>query len=106
MIRSYRSAGKRLSVKNSRHLRWPISRPKVLNFHISGSIRRNAPVKSKLQHPPWPFEFWTFFVQMPPSLGRKAVQMPPPPGKLPDYCFNFSVASIIYASEAAYGNMV
>ena len=39
------------------------------------------PVKSKLQHPPSP--------------GRKAVQMPPPSGKLPDYCFNFSEASMM-----------
>ena len=29
-----------------------------------------------------------------PLAGRKVVQMPPSPGKLPDYCFNFSVASI------------
>ena len=35
------------------------------------------------------------FVQMPPSLGQKAVQMPPPLGKFPDYCFNFSVASVM-----------
>ena len=59
-----------------------------------------VPVKSKLQHPP-PGQspghliFWKIFVQIPPSPGRKAVQMPPLPGKLPDYCFNFSVASIM-----------
>ena len=60
------------------------------------------PVKSKLQHPPPPgnpraFEFLEKFCSNPPSPGRKAVQMPPPPGKLPvwDYCFNFSVASIV-----------
>ena len=39
--------------------------------------------------------FWKIFVQIPPSPGRKAVQMPTPQGKLPDYCFNFSVASIM-----------
>ena len=57
---------------------------------------------------PWAFEFLDNFCQIPPpSRDRsKAVQMPhhtvghisgdqmpPPPGKLPDYCFNFSVAS-------------
>ena len=46
---------------------------------------------------PRAFEFLEiFFVQIPRSPGRKAVQMPPPPGRLPDYCFNFSVAFIIY----------
>ena len=44
--------------------------------------------------PPRHLNFWKIFPQMPPSLGRKAVQMPPL-GKLPDYCFNFSVASIM-----------
>ena len=62
----------------------------------------NVPVKSKLQHPPRQppghLNFWNIFVQIPPSPGRKAVQMPPPPGKLPDYCFN--------CSEAVYVNMV
>ena len=59
----------------------------------------NVPVKSKLQHPqpqgqpPGHLNFWKIFVQIPPSLGRKAVQMPHT-GKLPDSCFNFSVASI------------
>ena len=61
-----------------------------------------VPVKSKLQHPPRQppghLNFWKIFVQIPPSRGRKAVQMPhhrsipgdqmpPPPGK-------FSVAFI------------
>ena len=45
--------------------------------------------------PPGHLNFWRIFVQIPPSPGRKAVQMPPPPGELPDYCFNFSVASIM-----------
>ena len=40
--------------------------------------------------PPGHLNFWKIFVQIPPSPGRKAVQMPPP-----DYCFNFSVASIM-----------
>ena len=39
--------------------------------------------------------FGKFFVQIPPSPGRKAVQMPPPSGKLPDYCLNFSEASMM-----------
>ena len=55
-----------------------------------------VPVKSKLQHPPRTFEFLENFWKIPPSSGRKAVQMPPPPGKLPDYSFNFSVASIMF----------
>ena len=45
-----------------------------------------VPVKSKLQHPPRPpagqpsghLNFWKIIVQIPPSAGRKAVQMPPP----------------------------
>ena len=64
-------------------------------------VSPNVPVKSKLQHPPpgqppppGHLKFWKIFVQIPPSLGRKAVQIPPPRGKLPDYCFNFSAASI------------
>ena len=68
-----------------------------------------VPVKSKLQHPPHGqppghLNFWKIFVQIIPSPGRKAVQMPPSLGKLPDYCFGFSVASI--ASEAVHVNMV
>ena len=43
------------------------------------------------QHPGH-LNFWKIFVQIPLSPGRKAVQMPPPTGKLPDYSFNFSVA--------------
>ena len=43
----------------------------------------NVPVKSKLQHPPHPraFEFLENFCPNSPLTGRKAVQMPPPPGK-------------------------
>ena len=59
-----------------------------------------VPVKSKLQHPPGQppghLNFWKNFVQIPPSPGRKGVQMPPPPGKLPDYFFtDFSVAFLM-----------
>ena len=63
-------------------------------------LKRYVPVKSKLQHPPRAtpghLNFWKIFVQIPPSPSGKAVQMPPPPGELPDYCFNFSVASIMF----------
>ena len=71
----------------------------------------NVPVKSKLQHPPPPratpraFEFFENFWKIPPSPGRKAVQMPSSPGELPDYCYNFSVACIML-SEAVHVNMV
>ena len=69
-----------------------------------------VPVKSKLQHPPSPQAFGfveNFFSKPPPpSLGQKDVQishhnsisgdhMPLPSGKLSDYCFNFSVTSIM-----------
>ena len=54
---------------------------------------------------PRAFEFLENFCSNSPLTGPKAVQMPPPPGKSPDYCFNFSVASI-YASEAVHVNMV
>ena len=46
--------------------------------------RSYVPVKSKLQHPPQAtpraFEFVENFWKIPPSPGRKTVQMPPPPG--------------------------
>ena len=45
-----------------------------------------------LGQPPGHLNFRKTFVQIPFSPGRKVVQMPLPPGKLPDYCFNFSVA--------------
>ena len=45
------------------------------------------------------FEFLENVCSNTPSLGRKAVQMPHqmplPQGKLPDYCFYFSVISIM-----------
>ena len=66
-----------------------------------------VPVKLKLQHPPRAtpghLTFWKIFVQIPPSPSRKAVQTPPPPEKLPDYCFNFSVASIMLLKLCMYG---
>ena len=59
----------------------------------------------KAQHPPLPhpipgqpprhLNFWKSFLLKSPSPGQKALQMPPPPGKLPDYCFNFSAAAIM-----------
>ena len=62
----------------------------------------NEPVKSKLQiSPPSPlatpraFEFLENFGSNLPSLGRTAFQMLQPPGKYPDFCFNFSVASVM-----------
>ena len=45
-----------------------------------------------------PLGIWIFgkvSFKFPPSPGWKAVQMSPPPGKLPDYYSNFSVASIM-----------
>ena len=45
--------------------------------------------------PPGHLNFLKIFVPIPPSPGGKGVQMPPPPGELPDYCFNFLVASIM-----------
>ena len=72
--------------------------PIVLFLHDQKKTATNVPVKSKLPHPSPPGQppghlgFWKIFVQISLSPGRKAVQMPPPPGKLPDYCFNFSVA--------------
>ena len=52
-------------------------------------------IEASTSPPPGHLNFWKSFVQIPPSPDRKAVQMPPPLGKLPDYCFNFSVASIM-----------
>ena len=85
-----------------------LSEPSIVKFidnqsehlsKLSNFISSYVPVKSKLQHPPGQppghFNFWKIFVQILPSPGRKAVQMPPPPGKLPAYCFNFSVPSIM-----------
>ena len=46
-------------------------------------------------NPPGIWIFGKLLFKFPPSPGRKAVQMPPPAGKLPDYCFNFSVASFM-----------
>ena len=51
--------------------------------------------------PPGHLNFWKIFVQIPPSPGRKAVQMPPPSGKLPNYCFNFS-DTLVYQSNRSF----
>ena len=55
-----------------------------------------VPVKSKLQHPPLAtpraFEFLENFCSNPLLTGPKSCSNAPLPGKLPDYCFNFSVA--------------
>ena len=44
---------------------------------------------------PRAFEFLENFCSNSTLPGPKAVQMSPPSGKLPDYCFNFSQASIM-----------
>ena len=54
-----------------------------------------VPVKWKLQHLPLLGNPQKIFVETLPPQAKKAVQMPPVLGKLPDYCFNFSVASIM-----------
>ena len=52
-----------------------------------------------LNIPPGHLNFWKIFVQIPPSRGRKAVQMPHyrsiPGGQMPPPMGNFSVASIV-----------
>lgn len=55
----------------------------------------NVPVKLKLQLSPPPPSPGQKPVQMPYHRPSSGDQMPPPPGKLPDYCFKFSVASIM-----------
>ena len=57
-------------------------------------------VKSKLQHPhsratPRAFEFLENVCSNSPLSGPKSCSNAPPPGKLQDYCFNFSVAFIM-----------
>ena len=60
---------------------------------------------SQIEAPTYPratpraFEFLKNFVQIPLSPGRKAVQTPPPSGKLPDYCLNFSEASVMLLKQ-------
>ena len=54
----------------------------------------NQSLNIPLGNPPGYLNFWKIFVPIPLSPGQKAVHMPPPLGKLPDYCFNFSVASV------------
>ena len=52
------------------------------------------------------FEFLENFWKISPSPGRKAVQMPPVQGELPDYCFNFSVASIMLLKLCMYTGLL
>ena len=69
--------------------------------NVSATICPRLPYQSNRSsnippgNPPGIWIFGKFFVQIPPSPGRKAVQMPPPSGKLPDYCLNFSEASMM-----------
>ena len=62
-------------------------------------IISNVPVKSKLQYPPRStpraFEFFEKFCSNSPLTGPKSCSNPPTPGKISDYFFNFSVASIM-----------
>ena len=64
--------------------------------------------------PPGRLKFWKILVRMPSSPGQKAVQMPhdrsisgdqmpPSPGKLPDYCFNVSAASFMLVNLCRRG---
>ena len=60
--------------------------------HTSSSVlmyQTNRSFNITPRPPPGHLNFWKIFVQIPLSLSRKAVQMPPPPGELLDYCFNF-----------------
>ena len=44
---------------------------------------------------PRAFEFLENFCSNSPLTGPKSCSNAPPPGKVPDYCFNFSVASVV-----------
>ena len=62
---------------------------RVVNGRLSLIVIPNVPFKSKLQHPPRAtpghLNFWKISVQIPPSPGQTAVQMPPPRGNNPFY---------------------
>ena len=71
---------------------------------VSSHAKRPSQIEASAFPPA--FELWENFCSSSPSLGQKAVQishhrfisanpMPPPQEKLPDYCFNFSVAIIM-----------
>ena len=92
-------------VQSNGHIHWPVESNPSLKWRGRRIVEFDnyVPVKSKLKHPPGQppghLNFWKIFVQIPPSRGRKAVQiphytsiqgdqMPPPSG-------NFSVASIM-----------
>ena len=72
------------------------------NKSVSVFLSFYVPVKSKLQQPPrvtpGHLNLWKIFVQIPPSRGRKAVQMPHhrsiPGDQMPPPSGNFSVAFI------------
>ena len=53
---------------------------RILMYQSNRSFNILPPPPGKL---PGHLNFWKIFVQIPPSPGRKAVQMPPPLGKLP-----------------------
>ena len=67
-----------------------------------------VPLKLQLNIPSPPgqplghLNFLKSFVQISPSPGRKAVEMTPPSAKLPDYCYNFSEASIMLLKLGMY----
>ena len=68
----------------------------IEQFHLMYQSNRRFNIPSRATPPPpgiW--IIGKFLFKFPPSPGRKAVQMPPPSGKLLDYCFNLSEASIM-----------
>ena len=75
-----------------------ISPPDIVS-PLAVSVHANVPVKSKLQHPPRAtpghLNFWKNFCSNSPLTRPKSCSNTPPLRKLPDYCFNFSVASIL-----------
>ena len=60
--------------------------PSLCLSHLLTPSASTIEILSTLTQPPGHLNFWKIFVQISPSPGRKAVQMTPPPGKLPDYC--------------------
>ena len=81
----------------------------LLSFDEAFMYQSNRSFNIPPRATPGHLNFWKIFVQIPPSRGRNAVQMPhhrsipgdqmpPPPGKL--------FGSFYYAPEAVYVNMV
>ena len=66
----------------------------IEQFDLMYQSNRSFNIPSRAT-PPGIWIIGKFLFKFPPSPGRKAVQMPPPSGKLLDYCFNFSEASIM-----------